>query len=696
MDTIYGATTLRPTRIGFLVRPTQRNISQVREVFRLCSCLWGGMYNPIIPVCGASLPSPWRERRFREITSKGLAEAYVQFFEPDVFVEAEKGLAHEIGIVETPRFHYSRITSLKNFIQTDRKHGDFAFGLSAFDAYRELYQKDFKFVHRKRQKAVVFEGDDAYCEAVFGSFPHLARLNYFKNGYKDIWEPEFLSPTAENCLKVLKGQYISPFGLGHYKLDVNFDGRDDPIIFVFDPTKTIDLIDLWNLRQFKADVLPINVHWFDTFKALIRKGIAKNYRPLPGNKHGVMINTTVEFARSIPQAIKDEITNVHLTGLPAGSLSRKDWYDPIWRTDWRGGGVQPRRAKLSGEQIDFEETVNQDDPYLRLRALAPQFARKYAFVNNHARWMNVVNLSDFISYRSRFALTFPPNIKGGDFPRIDAIGSGHVTREGIVSFRQYKTDRLLLKLLSPQDAVIGWLKSKGVEAKISSAGRNAEQVLRSVEEKSSTSLFADEGTVKLLDKMAKTIHREPDGTTFQYPDRTASIAEWKEVLGRRSRAVFSTAKLSDFTKNNVMRIGISVSCPHCAQDNWYSLSDLDYQITCERCLKPYPFPQSGLKFNEGDWRYRVLGPFSVPNYADGAYATVLSLRLFTQTLNANRTPSNFSTGLDITLREKNRRSTFLVGIQRAVNSGSIRALLLSLARPKALGLKYSKIATYIV
>jgi hypothetical protein len=201
--------------------------------------------------------------------------------------------------------------------------------------------------------------------------------------------------------------------------------------------------------------------------------------------------------------------------------------------------------------------------------------------------------------------------------------------------------------MSQQQAVIGWLKSRGIEASPSSSGRNAEQVLRSVKGTSGANLLADEATVKLLEKMAKTIQRETDGMTAQYPDRTASIAEWKEVLGRRSKALFSRAELKDFTESNVMRVGLSLACPHCSKDNWYSLGEIDYEITCERCLDKFSFPQAGIKFNEGDWRYRVLGPFSVPDFADGAYATVLTLRLFNKTLNASRTPTAFSTGLNI-------------------------------------------------
>ncbi|MGQ0741940.1 MAG: hypothetical protein ACT4OG_06565 [Alphaproteobacteria bacterium] len=362
----------------------------------------------------------------------------------------------------------------------------------------------------------------------------------------------------------------------------------------------------------------------------------------------MMINTTLEFGRSISKTTKETMTATHFQNLPAGSVIRKDWYDPIWRTDWRGGGIQPRRAKLVADEVDIEETVDERVATLRFPSPDPKFASRFSYANNHARWVNVINFADYVG-NSAFALTFPPNVKGEEFPKLDFGGVNLATREGIVLRRRFKLRSASLSLLSQQNAVIAWLKSKGIDAKPSSSGRNAEQVLRSVGGAHGASLLADEGTVRLLDKMAKTIQREADGATAQYPDRTASIAEWREILGRRSNAVFSHAQLGDFTKSNVMRIGLSLTCPKCAKENWYSLSDVDYEISCERCLNKFLFPQTGLKYNEGDWRYRVLGPFSVPDYADGAYATVLTLRLFSNTLNATHTPTTFATGLDVVL-----------------------------------------------
>ena len=182
MESIYGSVLLRPTRIAFLVRPTQESFSQVREIIRTCTCLWGGMFNPIIPVCGV-LPTAWRQQHFREITGQGLADAYIKFFEPDVFVEVEVGLAKEVGVEDKKTFLSERVVPLKQFVRGEgNRRADFAYGLFAFDIYRDLYQDEFKFVSRKRRKVAIFENADPYYEAVFGAFPHAKKLAYIKKG----------------------------------------------------------------------------------------------------------------------------------------------------------------------------------------------------------------------------------------------------------------------------------------------------------------------------------------------------------------------------------------------------------------------------------------------------------------------------------------------------------------------------------
>jgi hypothetical protein len=595
---------------------------------------------------------PWRQHAYKEIAGRGLADAYIRFFEPDVFVEVEDGLAEEAGIVKPLHLWHERVVSLTQFIGRDRRRrADFLFGLSVYDVYADLYEQEFRFEARKKRKVALVDGDDPFCEAVFGSFSHSRPLDYLKKAYLDVFEPEIVPANCDSCRRLIEGQYFTPRRATFHGLDVNFENRDDPTIFVFDPSKTVDLIDYWNLRQFKSGVFPVNVHWFGNFADILRRMVRDNFGPLPGNKNGVMIHPVMEFSRSIPSSVQDDLLARHMQEIPKGSLIRKDWYDPIWRTQWRSAGIQPRRAKLSASEAKLEEKVDESETLLQFPAPSPKFASKYSMAENHVRWVNVVRLSSYFSHETRFALTFPPNIKGGNFPELGLADHSLSTREGIVVFQAYKSQSASLRLMSQRDAVVGWLASHGIEAKTSSSGHNADQVLRAVGGTSGCWLFANEGTVRLLDKMAKTIQREIDGTTTQYPDRTASVAEWKEMLGRRSKALFSRAKLGDFTDRNVIRLGLTVACQNCTKENWFSLSDVNYEVVCERCLNRFSFPQSGLKFNESDWRFRVLGPFSVPDYADGAYATALTLRLFNHALHGGRAHTTFAAGLEISLGE---------------------------------------------
>jgi hypothetical protein len=88
-----GSVRLRPVRIGFLVSPAE--LPTVRRILRLCSCLWGGRYNPIIPFFDDT-PQRWK-RPNHEIGGLDIARGYIDFFEPDVLVEASPGMAERLG-----------------------------------------------------------------------------------------------------------------------------------------------------------------------------------------------------------------------------------------------------------------------------------------------------------------------------------------------------------------------------------------------------------------------------------------------------------------------------------------------------------------------------------------------------------------------------------------------------------------------
>jgi hypothetical protein len=100
-----------------------------------------------------------------------------------------------------------------------------------------------------------------------------------------------------------------------------------------------------------------------------------------------------------------------------------------------------------------------------------------------------------------------------------------------------------------------------------------------------------------------------------------------------------------------LRLGLVLECPNCRKKNWYGIDTLSDKVKCERCLKDYPFPQGSLHFERTPWHYRVVGPFSVPNYAEGAYSTVLALNALAWDLDSDHANVTYATNLHYKIGE---------------------------------------------
>src|SRR5581483_2860220 len=75
---------VRPIRLAFLVNPN--NTSSIREAIQISSSLWGGSYNPIVPVY-KRMPSSWSDKPFRAPKAEKVVKGYLDAFDPDVLVD---------------------------------------------------------------------------------------------------------------------------------------------------------------------------------------------------------------------------------------------------------------------------------------------------------------------------------------------------------------------------------------------------------------------------------------------------------------------------------------------------------------------------------------------------------------------------------------------------------------------------------
>ena len=156
---------------------------------RICACLWGGFYNPIIPVF-RSRPRDWRPDLPATLTGAQIGRGYIDFFEPDIFVEAEPNLLERIGLAalrSTPGLH-SPVIRLDALLSC-RRYGDWPeleAGLGIVDVLRDVYENERRFELRDERPAYLVERQPGtgLVEALFGLYPSDEASNYFARGYR--------------------------------------------------------------------------------------------------------------------------------------------------------------------------------------------------------------------------------------------------------------------------------------------------------------------------------------------------------------------------------------------------------------------------------------------------------------------------------------------------------------------------------
>ena len=162
--------TLRPLRFAFLVDPADR-VGILRTI-ELNTLLWGGMFNPIVPVFRRA-PKAWRDR-FDHPSAKEVAEGLLHAFDPDYIVLVGKYSKLTVAVGHRKVINSSEI--LEGF--TD----DWVprYGITILEPLSYFIEKELRFVRRKpfdiRLPSFSSRGS-LFLASVFGALPAVARLH---------------------------------------------------------------------------------------------------------------------------------------------------------------------------------------------------------------------------------------------------------------------------------------------------------------------------------------------------------------------------------------------------------------------------------------------------------------------------------------------------------------------------------------
>ena len=632
MNNIRVDMRLRPIRFGFLVRPNDKE--KILEIFRINTCLWGGIFNPIIPFF-KRVPPWWERYSFRFENPKQIINGYLDFFEPDFLVEAEEGLADGFG------FDSERVLQLADILEKSGEERWDKFGLSVHDLYSELYQEEFRFELRHQRNMVHVEPKEGafagFVAANFGSFPTQEGLRYFEHNYKGIFNPKHKTLDAAALSKLYKSRYISALGIGCAKLQKNYHDRGELRLFILDAKKSRDLVDFWNLRAIHRHVRAVPIQWIEELSPFCREFILNNYRPLRSNSNEAMIHPTSMFSRSIPENDIEEIYKNYLRVDKRDANRLQMWYPSIWRKP-SDKAARTTRPTLESDKKSMDIQISGDNPEIRFDPLFPEFANEYG---NKFRVANVVRLQDW-SYTGQITTVFPCNHKNPTFPqfrfRVEPLLP---TTEGLVIFPEYRNFSEQWNLVDGTVAFNQWLNDKQVSATLSDAGRATQQIIETLGGCWGVSCLAHRGVIELLDEMS----RSPITKTAHYKEFENKIGN---AIGNKrwKKRIFES-----LVERKVVELGLELRCSKCSKWSWYSIKQLDYLLTCSFCFKQFDFPITNpIGGKHSRWAYRLMGPFALPNYAEGGYAAALGIRFFADVISRrNRSAVTWSSGQEITL-----------------------------------------------
>lgn len=640
-----GSVVLRPVRIGFLVDGT--DLESVSRAAQLSSCLWGGRYNPIIPFCDTD-GSRWHSP-YSHIDGLDITRGYVEFFEPDVLIESRPGMAQALGWEEGETFwRMPRVLRQSHFYKvSERGLTEFAAGIDILEVMFALYNAEYQYERRhKRPFATINPAQgDAFFDVVCGRYPADEPLNYIHRTYEDVFTPEILEATAETAIRQIKEGLFGPLWISAHELKESFGrGLRDDTWFIFDPTNAGDVIDYWNFRLVESNVTPVNVNWISHYAASIRERITEVHRPIPGNPFGTKYLTTLYVGSSINDDRITQIINDHLSGLPDCSfvISRISVPNKPSRgpQDWGD-----RKLCISAQTAHFDEEVPSSG-LVRIPAPAPSFLNRSGQYSP-SRWINVVASGKAFADETP-AIVYPSNLWAPNYPRIATSDRLRVGREGWILRKEHDIGYSLLELQTGRGAVVGWLKTHGIDAEPSEEGQIATQVIKAAGGLMASGMFADRETIELLGEMAEGhayLSRNGRQVLASTPARSKHINQIQQHFTAREKRSFGYWNaLKYFLKRGVFKAGLHVQCPTCGNQNWLDLESISARPTCSRCLNEFEFSQAPEHLQKVKWFYRVIGPFAAPDYARGGYAVALTLRALSSDHDSETT---WSTGLKL-------------------------------------------------
>jgi hypothetical protein len=616
------AQTLRPIKLAFLVNLAEKE--EILKVVGLNSYLWGGPFNPIIPVFKRT-PRSWSTKFLKTPQAHDILTGYLDNYDPDYVVTVGSVSKQDI------RIQNRTVIAFDEIVETISEDGTVNYGLSLFELLNFFIGTELRFIRREPISFLFpeFDESDPFLASIFGVLPKKLQ-GYFQTHFESI-----LKPVRKPCSISDYAEFLAP---GHWffrrlaSLYIRTEsgqtmGKED-CLFILDKNSLIDVIDYWNLRAIGWKVIPVAKQSLGTSitQQLCTDFIKESYYPYRGNPQ-IHHMASIMKGRSIVETEFDQLTKGLMSNIPP-SASRPTvllchHYPRIW-DEWA-------RDKDGVECCDLEaDTKNSDvidnEGQIKCRTLDPAFIRRFGGSGGLPRFANGIELK-FFGEKEPLAETFPEadnrlakalHTYGGDHWRF--------SKRGMVYLASHINWSINMAVPKAEDLMVEWFKMQNWPVELSAPGKIAKQMIKQLGGLWHLGTLADAGLIALLELLS-------DG---KHMDQNAIKAQINKIANHSRFRKSPDRILKHLVDIQMIRLGLDIKCDACGLYSWFSVKDADYELQCPKCLEKYPLPAHSTK--DIRWSYKAYGSFALPNKAYGVYGTLLTLRFFSRVLDGSTSP----------------------------------------------------------
>lgn len=597
MDTINLRISYRPLRIGWCIRTSIKE--DLKKALHLTHTLWGGRYNPLIP-----------------IDNQTLAKKLIDLFRVDALYPISEDKEAKHFIEAYPYLPWPMIWK-ELFIESDNKKLPTI--LDIYHPIRHLYERKSK----DKIDICMYEwsesdplsnvflatfghfpaGDlSSQYSKLLGNFPDLEKVT-LNNG--EVISEDIFNKITLNQITGINLSYYPPFSW------------DNPGFYVGDSENIDDILTYWNLRASTADLLFYDPKYSDRFEIIKNKhlSIVQNR---PKHPHDFKNSTAVWSLSEIREKL-----DLSPFGERVSQCSASD-------TVWNGLNIKPPKVFFNDDTVLASVSIS-TPPRISFQLPSKPFFIENKFHTQHV----VISVKVIVDLQDEEFTFMVPNL-----PELNVYfgrnsyfiwNMARIENDGLGIIINLTQDSLSLSAVKSQDLIENIFLAYGIKAKSSHAGLLGRRLIKQMGSIQGCRVFKIKGVRSLIERYSP----------YQAFTRSAATSIIGDIDPKTKKPNFknyedlviaydpSRKKLTPdkaFTylvEKGVFRVGLKITCTHCELDFWKHLDDVKTNTVCEFCGNNV---NVSIQLKDRDWAYRRSGIFGREDHLEGGVPVAVTLQ----------------------------------------------------------------------